>query len=103
MHELSIASGIVEICAERAGAARVIRVRLEIGMMSAVLPVAIRGNRIRVHCSAVPLVRSLTTGRSNTAVIICPTARHPRRREESPSSTDLNSPGWSRSSFMPCT
>ena len=42
MHELSIANGIVEICAERAGTARVTRVRLEIGMLSAVLPDAVR-------------------------------------------------------------
>jgi hydrogenase nickel incorporation protein HypA/HybF len=42
MHELSIANGIVEICAERAGTARVIRVRLEIGQLSAVLPDAVR-------------------------------------------------------------
>ncbi len=42
MHELSVANGIVEICAERAGAARVIRVRLEIGQLSAVLPDAVR-------------------------------------------------------------
>lgn len=42
MHELSVANGIVEICAERAGAARVIRVRLKIGQLSAVLPDAIR-------------------------------------------------------------
>ena len=42
MHELSIANGIVEICAERAGDARVIRVRLEIGQLSAVMPDAVR-------------------------------------------------------------
>jgi hydrogenase nickel incorporation protein HypA/HybF len=42
MHELSIANGIVEACAERAGAARVTRVRLEIGKLSAVLPDAVR-------------------------------------------------------------
>jgi hydrogenase nickel incorporation protein HypA/HybF len=42
MHELSIANGIVELCAERAGAARVTRVRLEIGKLSAVLPDAVR-------------------------------------------------------------
>ena len=42
MHELSIASGIVEICAERAGDARVTRVRLEIGQLSAVMPDAVR-------------------------------------------------------------
>jgi hydrogenase nickel incorporation protein HypA/HybF len=42
MHELSIANGIVEMCAECAGDARVIRVRLEIGRLSAVLPDAVR-------------------------------------------------------------
>ena len=42
MHELSIANGIVEFCAERAGAERVTRVRLEIGQLSAVLPDAVR-------------------------------------------------------------
>jgi hydrogenase nickel incorporation protein HypA/HybF len=42
MHELSIANGIVEACAERAGDARVIRVRLEIGQLSAVMPDAVR-------------------------------------------------------------
>jgi len=42
MHELSVANGIVEICAERAGTARVVRVRLEIGQLSAVLPDAVR-------------------------------------------------------------
>ena len=42
MHELSIAKGIVEICAERAGDARVTRVRLEIGQLSAVMPDAVR-------------------------------------------------------------
>ena len=42
MHELSIANGIVELCAERAGGERVTRVRLEIGQLSAVLPDAVR-------------------------------------------------------------
>jgi hydrogenase nickel incorporation protein HypA/HybF len=42
MHELSIANGIVAICAEHAGDARVIRVRLEIGQLSAVMPDAVR-------------------------------------------------------------
>jgi hydrogenase nickel incorporation protein HypA/HybF len=42
MHELSITNGIVEYCAERAGAERVTRVRLEIGQLSAVLPDAVR-------------------------------------------------------------
>ncbi len=42
MHELGIADGIVRICAERAGDARVIRVRVEIGQLAAVLPDAVR-------------------------------------------------------------
>ncbi|HEV3422682.1 MAG TPA: hydrogenase maturation nickel metallochaperone HypA [Paraburkholderia sp.] len=42
MHELSIASSVVEICAEQAGGARVMRVTLEIGQLSAVMPEAIR-------------------------------------------------------------
>jgi hydrogenase nickel incorporation protein HypA/HybF len=42
MHELGITNGIVEFCAERAGAERVTRVRLEIGQLSAVLPDAVR-------------------------------------------------------------
>ena len=42
MHELSIADAIVGVCAERASGSRVIRVRLEIGRLSAVLPDAVR-------------------------------------------------------------
>ncbi|CAN7561574.1 hydrogenase maturation nickel metallochaperone HypA [Caballeronia sp. LjRoot29] len=42
MHELSIANSIVELCAERAMGARVLRVTLEIGRLSAVMPDAIR-------------------------------------------------------------
>jgi hydrogenase nickel incorporation protein HypA/HybF len=42
MHELSIANSIVEICAGRAGDARVTRVRLEIGQLAAVMPDAVR-------------------------------------------------------------
>src|ERR1700722_12162992 len=42
MHELSIANGIVELCAARAFGERVTRVRLEIGQLSAVLPDAVR-------------------------------------------------------------
>lgn len=41
MHELSIADGIVEHCAERAMGARVLRVRLEIGCLSCVTPEAL--------------------------------------------------------------
>jgi hydrogenase nickel incorporation protein HypA/HybF len=42
MHELSITRGIVAICAEHAGGARVTLVRLEIGRLSAVMPDAVR-------------------------------------------------------------
>ncbi|MEO8714246.1 MAG: hydrogenase maturation nickel metallochaperone HypA [Acetobacteraceae bacterium] len=42
MHELSIANAVVEACAERASGSRVIRVRLEIGALSAVMPDAVR-------------------------------------------------------------
>ena len=42
MHELSIADGIVEHCAEQAGGARVLRVRLEIGRLSCVTAEALR-------------------------------------------------------------
>jgi len=42
MHELSIATAVVDACAERAAGARVVRVRLEIGRLSAVMPDAIR-------------------------------------------------------------
>jgi len=42
MHELGITQSIVEICAERAAGARVTRVTLEIGRLTAVMPDAIR-------------------------------------------------------------
>jgi hydrogenase nickel incorporation protein HypA/HybF len=42
VHELSIANSVVELCAERAMGARVLRVTLEIGRLSAVMPDAIR-------------------------------------------------------------
>ncbi len=42
MHELSIANAIVESCAERASGSRVLRVRLEIGALSAVMADAVR-------------------------------------------------------------
>lgn len=42
MHELSIANGIVEACAERAMGARVVRVIVEVGKLSAVMPDALR-------------------------------------------------------------
>ena len=42
MHELGITRNIVDIVSERAGAAKVIRVSLQIGALSAVAPAAIR-------------------------------------------------------------
>lgn len=42
MHELSITRSVVAIVSERAAGQRVMRVRLEIGCLSAILPDAIR-------------------------------------------------------------
>ncbi|MBV8407638.1 MAG: hydrogenase maturation nickel metallochaperone HypA [Alphaproteobacteria bacterium] len=42
MHELSVASAIVEACAGRAGGARVLRVTVEVGELAAVSPDALR-------------------------------------------------------------
>jgi len=42
MHEMSIATAIVDACAERAAGARVLRVRIEIGQLAAALPDALR-------------------------------------------------------------
>lgn len=42
MHELSVTQSIVECCCERAGGARVLRVILEIGTLSCVMPDALR-------------------------------------------------------------
>lgn len=42
MHELSVTQGIVDACSERAAGARVIRVTLEIGTLSCVLPDSLR-------------------------------------------------------------
>lgn len=42
MHELGIADGIVEHCAAQAMGARVLRVRLEIGRLSCVMPEALQ-------------------------------------------------------------
>ncbi|MFW0754108.1 hydrogenase maturation nickel metallochaperone HypA [Pseudomonas sp. H11T01] len=42
MHELSITQSIVEACNERAGGARVLRVTLEVGNLSCVMPDALR-------------------------------------------------------------
>jgi hydrogenase nickel incorporation protein HypA/HybF len=42
MHELSIANAIVEACVEWSSGARVLRVRLEIGALAAVMPDAVQ-------------------------------------------------------------
>ena len=42
MHELSISRSVVEMCAERAMGARVLRVTLVVGRLSAVLPDSLR-------------------------------------------------------------
>ena len=42
MHELGIASAIVEACAARAAGARILRIRVEVGALTAVLPDALR-------------------------------------------------------------
>ncbi len=42
MHELSVAQSIVDGCSERAGAVRVLRVTVEVGTLSCVMPEALR-------------------------------------------------------------
>jgi hydrogenase nickel incorporation protein HypA/HybF len=42
MHELSVTQSIVDACVEHAGAARVLRVTLEVGTLSCVMPDALR-------------------------------------------------------------
>jgi hydrogenase nickel incorporation protein HypA/HybF len=42
VHELSLTRGIVEACSERARGARVIRVTVEVGMLTCVMPEALR-------------------------------------------------------------
>lgn len=42
MHELSITQSIVEACSERANGARVLRVTVEVGKLSCVMPEALR-------------------------------------------------------------
>jgi hydrogenase nickel incorporation protein HypA/HybF len=42
MHELALTQAIVEICAERAGGSRVLRVRVEVGSLACVMPEALR-------------------------------------------------------------
>jgi hydrogenase nickel incorporation protein HypA/HybF len=38
MHELSIATAIVEACVDRAAGNRIIRIRVEVGQLAAILP-----------------------------------------------------------------
>ena len=42
MHELGIASAVVDACVEQAGGARVLRVRVEVGQLVAVMPDSLR-------------------------------------------------------------
>jgi hydrogenase nickel incorporation protein HypA/HybF len=42
MHELSIASAIVEACVERASGGRILCIRVEVGRLAAVLPDSLR-------------------------------------------------------------
>lgn len=42
MHELSLVQGVVEVCSEKAGGARVLRVTLEVGKLSCVMPEALQ-------------------------------------------------------------
>jgi len=42
MHELSLATAVVDACAEHAAGARVLRVRVEIGQLAAVVPDSLR-------------------------------------------------------------
>ena len=42
MHELSVATAIVDVCAQRAAGARILRVRVEVGRLVAVLPDSLR-------------------------------------------------------------
>jgi len=42
MHELSIATSVVKTCVAHAGGARILRVRLEVGKLAAVLPDSLR-------------------------------------------------------------
>jgi hydrogenase nickel incorporation protein HypA/HybF len=42
MHELSLATAVVDACAARAEGARILRVRVEVGQLAAVLPDALR-------------------------------------------------------------
>jgi hydrogenase nickel incorporation protein HypA/HybF len=42
VHELSIATAIVEACVERAPGERILRIRVEVGQLAAVLPDSLR-------------------------------------------------------------
>lgn len=42
MHEMAVTQSIVEACSQRAGRARVLRVTLEVGTLSCVMPDALR-------------------------------------------------------------
>jgi hydrogenase nickel incorporation protein HypA/HybF len=42
MHELGLATAVVETCTEHAAGARVLRVRVEVGQLAAVLPDSLR-------------------------------------------------------------
>jgi hydrogenase nickel incorporation protein HypA/HybF len=42
VHELSVAQSIVEVCSERAEGVRVLRVTVEVGTLSCVMPEALR-------------------------------------------------------------
>ena len=57
MHELSVAQSIVDACSERAAGARVLRVTLEVGTLSCVMPEALR-SCYDVAAQATPLAGS---------------------------------------------
>ena len=42
MHEMSVTRGIVDACSERANGSRIIRVTLEIGTLSCIMPAALQ-------------------------------------------------------------
>jgi hydrogenase nickel incorporation protein HypA/HybF len=42
MHELSVANAIVEACVDRAAGNRILRIRVEVGQLAAVLPDSLR-------------------------------------------------------------
>ncbi|XKE46807.1 hydrogenase maturation nickel metallochaperone HypA [Halomonas organivorans] len=65
MHELTVARRIVEACAERAGETRVLRVTLEVGTLTCVMPEALR------FCYGVATRATLLEG-SELEVLACP-------------------------------